>query len=94
MPLVALSRTNSVDVALNLGDTIGPTPTGCIELLQVRPLLVGTAWKVLDLLLETALDLVPLRRDRNHHWSIDAKVKHARANTGRPPAIPLWPGKR
>jgi hypothetical protein len=27
-------------------EVVGPNPGGCVDLLQIRPLLVGTAWKV------------------------------------------------
>jgi hypothetical protein len=41
---------------ISAGDIIGAKPSQCVDLLGIRPLLVGTAWKVLDVLLETALD--------------------------------------
>lgn len=29
---------DTANVAIAVGDTLGPTPSGCVELLQVRPL--------------------------------------------------------
>jgi hypothetical protein len=58
-------------------------------------LLTGAAWKVIDLLLETALNLAGQVRDRKPEWSIDGKkgkVTHAENLTGRPTTFPsaLW----
>jgi len=111
LPLAATESSSSsritIDMAvpdaalreITLGETIGPTPQGCVDLLQIRPLLTGTAWKVIDLLLETALDLAGEARDRKSKFSIDwsidgekGKVAHARKLTGRPRTFPpqLW----
>ena len=100
LPLAATSNTgsqratidmasDSVNTALSFNDIMGATPGGCVDLLGIRPLLAGTAWKVLDLLLETAFDLARLPRDAasGRWWSIDRKLRHARANVGRPPAL-------
>lgn len=76
--------TNAVAIAVGVQDTVGPTPSGCVDLLQIRPLLTGTAWKVLDMLFETALDLARQTPDRGRRWSIGKKLAHARARTGRP----------
>jgi hypothetical protein len=58
-------------------------------------LLTGAAWKVIDLLLETALDPAGQVRDRKPEWSIDGKkgkVTHAENLTGQPTTFPsaLW----
>lgn len=52
---------------------------------QDPPLLVGAAWKVLDVLLEEALAQDGLRpRNNSTHWAIEEKVKKARAHVGQP----------
>ena len=49
-----------------------------MELLGIRPLLTGTAWKVLDLLVEAALDHAGLKpASGGNRWTIRAKVAKA-----------------
>ncbi|MGH3772386.1 MAG: hypothetical protein ACRDRW_13500 [Pseudonocardiaceae bacterium] len=78
---------NSAATAVAVHDTVGLTPSGCVDLLQIRPLLTGTAWKVLDLLLETALDLAGQSPDQKRGWTIKKKLAHAGLRTGRPSAF-------
>jgi hypothetical protein len=75
----------SVGIAVGAAPlVIGPTPEGCMELLGIRPLLTGTAWKVLDLLVEAALDHAGLKPSRgSNRWTIRAKV--AKADSMRVP---------
>jgi hypothetical protein len=47
---------------------------------ELRPLLFGTAWKVLDLLLEYAFD--GLAKPNQKRWTIEAKQRHARSFDG------------
>jgi hypothetical protein len=95
LPLVNLvfdgSATATVDLAAERvlagttgRATSGPTPDRCIDLLRIRPLLVGAAWKILDLLLETALEEAGETPDQGRRWSIGAKVTRARKAVGRP----------
>lgn len=51
---IAPSRPDPVEAYISVHETIGATPDSCVELLGIRPLLFGAAWKVLDLLLEEA----------------------------------------
>lgn len=51
---------DTANVAISVVDTVGATPSECVDLLAIRPLLVGAAWKILDLLFETALEERPL----------------------------------
>jgi len=83
---------DSAGIAISVSDTVGPTPAGCIELLGLRPLLVGAAWKVVDLLLEAALDEAGLQPDNARNWTIKAKIKHAGAGDGRPKVlnVEIW----
>src|SRR4051794_29658913 len=60
----------SMGVNIRLTDTLGPTPKSCVDLLQIRPLLTGAAWKVVDLLVEYALDEAGYRPSRGRRWSI------------------------
>jgi hypothetical protein len=75
-------------------EVIGATPSGCIRLLEIRPLLFGTAWKVLDLLLEAAFAAAGEQADqrRTGRWTIKQKANLAKAAIGRPPSIAaeLW----
>ena len=98
LPLVATESTGAwraevdmtrldltVSAQLGFAETIGPTPEGCVELLQIRPLLLGTAWKVLDLLLEQGLAAAgEVAPGRNGRWQIAQKVDRARVAAGRP----------
>lgn len=68
---------DTANVAIAVGDTLGPTPSGCVELLQIRPLLIGAAWKVLDLMLEMALHESGRQPDTKRGWSLKRKVTEA-----------------
>jgi hypothetical protein len=75
----------TVSVQFSSTGTPGSSPSECVELLGIRPLLVGTAWKVLDLLLETALGLAGEVGDgRDGTWTIKRKVEHANTLIARP----------
>ena len=66
----------------------GATPESCVELLALRPLLFGTAWTVLDFLLEEALAAAGETPDlAKGNWSIDRKRRYARAGAGQPATI-------
>jgi hypothetical protein len=52
---------------------------------EFRPLLFGTAWKVIDLLLECALSGLASAKQKT--WRIDEKQKHARAFAGTLPGL-------
>lgn len=65
-------------------ETIGATPSGCVDLLQIRPLLVGAAWKVIDLLFEEALVQAGHVPDQKRGWSIQRKEALARGQEARP----------
>lgn len=56
-------------------------PADCIALLRVRPLLFNTAWRVLDLLIETSLNITGHRPQRTGNWPIDEKDQVARRNS-------------
>lgn len=75
---------NTAKAAMTFNATIGPTPGGCVKLLAIRPLLVGAAWKVVDLLFEHALADVGLTPDMPRGWSIKRKVSHAAAGDAQP----------
>ncbi|MCW2501397.1 MAG: hypothetical protein JWN87_3073 [Frankiales bacterium] len=83
------TATNTAQVSVTISETLGPTPSGCIDLLRIRPLLVGAAWKVLDLLLEEALELAGEQPDQKKggRWSIAEKCRHAGMLTGRPAQV-------
>lgn len=52
---------------------------------EFRPLLFGTAWKILDLLLEYALN--GLAGANQKAWTIEAKRQHARSFAGTVPGL-------
>jgi hypothetical protein len=75
-------------IRLGVADSLGATPEACIDLLQLRPLLFGTAWKVLDLLLDAALAAAgELSTQKDGRWSVEAKEKKATGFTAQPQAI-------
>lgn len=53
-------------------------PDACIEYLRIRPLLFNTAWRVLDLLIETALNLSGMNPTSTKGWKIEEKGRVAR----------------
>jgi hypothetical protein len=81
-------------VQTSVTEVVGPNPEACVDLLQIRPLLFGTAWKVLDLLLEEAFAAAGEQPDRTRsgRWSIGHKKTLAQAAVGQPGAIMtlLW----
>lgn len=81
----------SVSVAIVLGDMFAATPDKCIEMLGIRPLLVGAGWKVIDLLLETALDIANFK-PAGKRWWIKEKVSHAKSRVAKPTvfSLPTW----
>lgn len=80
---------NTAKAAFRLNEVIGPSPAGCVRLLGIRPLLVGAAWKVVDLLLEEALRIDGRSPNTKRGWTITSKVAHARAADARPTSITL-----
>lgn len=101
LPLSAISSDQSSTVEIDMADiaaplkigltfseTLGATPSGCIELLRIRPLLVGCAWKIVDLLLETAFEEAGYRPGSGHRWIIKEKTRLAQDHAGNPTSIP------
>lgn len=84
--------TNTAHHAATAVSILGATPTKCIELLSIRPLLIGAAWKTLDLLLETALGLSGVLSGSSQRTTIARKQSLARQHAARPAAIdsPTW----
>jgi hypothetical protein len=70
-----------VHVSLALADRVGATAEGCVELLGIRPLLFGTAWKVLDLFMDAVMADNNEPTNRLGRYPIAAKVQ--RANSGQ-----------
>lgn len=102
MPLVNTSINDDLSYEINMADPgegchpqryprFRPgwaTPGWCVEFLGLRPLLFGTAWTVLDFLLEEALALAGDTPDlANGNWSIDRKRRRARGGVGQPPTV-------
>lgn len=76
--------TNTSRVELFTGETLGATPASCVELLKLRPFLVGAAWKVLDMMLETSLSSAGVQPDTRRGYTIKTKVELARAPANGP----------
>jgi len=58
----------------------GPHPERVAAMAQLRPLLFGVGWKVLDLIVELAL--APSSKPNQKRWTIQAKSTHAQAFDG------------
>ena len=84
--------TKTTQISIGVTETVGFAPETCVERLALRPLLVGAAWKVLDLLLEHALAHASLPHDRNGEYTIGLKQRHARTAQHRPArfATAVW----
>jgi hypothetical protein len=104
LPLVAIQSTGdwraTIDMTrpeetttahVQFTEVIGATPERCVDLLQIRPLLLGTAWKVLDLLLEEALAEAGEQPDqkKKSRWSIERKKALAQKGAGKPGALSI-----
>ncbi len=66
-------------VSLGPADNIGASPEGCVELLGIRPLLFGTAWKVLDLFMDALMEDNQVPTNGHGRYSIAAKVTRAKS---------------
>lgn len=75
-------------ISIGVTDAIGFTPEGCVDRLALRPLLVGAAWKVLDLLLEEALVQAGVAPDRKAEYTIESKQRRARSRWAGPTQFP------
>lgn len=74
---------NRLDATVHVTDTVGMSLPQAVEQLGIRPLAFGAAWKVLDLMLETAFEQAGLTPDKNRaRWTITEKVKLARKGKG------------
>lgn len=75
-----------IDLRNSQNSTVGVTGVSTSDsarreaLKELRPLLFGTAWKILDLLLEHALN--GLADPKKTQWRIESKKKHARSFDG------------
>jgi len=63
-------------VYVGLTDSSG-TAGGSLTRDDIRPLLFGAAWKVLDQVCELALEQAGIQHDAKWRYSIELKVKHA-----------------
>lgn len=80
---------DTAQVFMTIHDVLGATPGSCVQLLQIRPLLVGTAWKVLDLLIEAALDMAGESPRSQKGWRIEEKIAQAKTAIRPPLGFPL-----
>jgi len=84
---IDLSAPDPVQAQVAMDEIVGATPEACIDLLRIRPLLFGAAWKVLDLLLEEAFSQANEVPDLSRGYSIGEKGRIARSGAGRPTKI-------
>lgn len=77
--------------ALAATSILGMTLEEAVEKLGIRPLAFGAAWKVLDLLLEYALDAASFQPTRGRRWSIVEKVQHAKQGHGQAAPLSTYP---
>lgn len=70
-----------VHIQVRTVDSLGATPRSCIELLGIRSLLFGAAWKVLDTAMDIVLARAGVRPDRGRDYSIDRKVRDSPSAT-------------
>ncbi|EWM16807.1 hypothetical protein [Kutzneria sp. 744] len=84
--------TGKIHAAVSVVDFLGPSAESCVGLLRIRPLLIGAAWKVLDLFLEEAFRQVGEQPDQSRGFSIKHKRKLARDFVGAPAFLPqdVW----
>lgn len=66
-------------------DSTGTTPGG-LSVDDIRPLLLGAGWKVIDLLVELGLEQAGVRHNRGANYSIRFKTQQAR--NGSAPIVP------
>ena len=94
--VIELGEANSTGVAVGaqpamvhvgMTDSAGSTD-GQLSADDIRPLLFGAAWKVLDQLTELALENASISHDRGRHYTIKFKVGQA-ANGSVPPVPPF-----
>ena len=68
---------------MHVHDTVGLTLDEAVNRLGMLPLCFGAAWKIVDLLLEHALEADGITPKRGVRWTIVEKTEHARAMRGR-----------
>jgi hypothetical protein len=84
------SASNSVAVQpatiqVRISDSTGPA-SGAVRIDDIRPLLFGAAWKVIDQLIELGLEQAGAPHNRKAHYTVKFKVQQA--TNGAVPAVP------
>ena len=78
----------TIQVSDSLG---GASPAACVELLRLRPLLFATAWKVVDVFVETLMRMDGRVPDQQGGYYIKTKVKALKQGLPQPLlAQDLW----
>lgn len=87
-----LLATDQITAGVRIGDIVGSNPVDCVKLLGLRPLLMGAAWKVLDLLVEEVLEQAGKAPSRGRRWTIDEKAAAVQTiSRGPDPLVaPTW----
>lgn len=83
---------DQITAGVRIGDILGSNPVDCVKLLGLRPLLMGAAWKVLDLLVDEVLEQAGRTPSRGRRWSIDEKAAAVQTISRGPDplATPTW----
>jgi hypothetical protein len=89
-PSVDLRKQNASggdrQIAITVGETLGIVGPATV-LPAIRPLLFGAGYKVLDQMVEAALEAAKLDPRDGRRWSMTEKVKHARTGNGTLPPL-------
>jgi hypothetical protein len=72
-------------IQVEVSDSMG-TASSAVWIDDVRPLLFGAAWKVIDQLIELGLERAGIPHDRNSDYTVTFKVQQA--TNGAVPAVP------
>jgi len=66
-----------------LHETVGMTLDEAVDRLGIRPLCLGAAWKITDLLVEQALAASGVSPGHGQRWTIAEKINHAQNHRGQ-----------
>jgi hypothetical protein len=72
-------------IQVGISDSTGPA-SGAVRIDDIRPLLFGAAWKVIDQLIELGLEQAGAPHDRKADYTVKFKVQQAKK--GAVPAVP------
>jgi hypothetical protein len=91
-----LLSTDQITAGVRISEIHGTNAVDCIKLLGLRPLLMGAAWKVLDLLIEEVLEQAGRTPEGGRHWRIEEKTTEIQKAPRAPGPLstPTWSALR